>query len=102
MPVYLICAAHRVRYARGSRCPACPPKRGKNPTEQQRARKAALVRDGGRCTFVGVDGVRCPATTGLEAAHITPYSEDGNHVVTMLCAKHHLALDRAQRNAWRI
>lgn len=57
----------------------------KNPTDgparsrriARPLRDAVWTRDGGRCTFVGPDGQRCPATRYLEIDHITPYALGG-------------------------
>lgn len=38
---------------------------------------AVWTRDGGRCTFVGPDGLRCPATAWIEFDHIIPYALGG-------------------------
>jgi 5-methylcytosine-specific restriction endonuclease McrA len=48
-------------------------------------------RDGGRCTFVGSDGVRCDATKDLQIDHIRPFAQGGQTAVNnlrLLCGKH--------------
>lgn len=40
-------------------------------------RDAVWTRDGGRCTFVGPDGLRCPATAWIEFDHVVPYALGG-------------------------
>jgi 5-methylcytosine-specific restriction endonuclease McrA len=54
-------------------------------------RDAVYVRDGGRCTFVGTDGVRCDAERNLQIDHIVPYARGGDNSLDnlrLLCAKH--------------
>ena len=49
------------------------------------------ARDGGRCTFVGSDGVRCDATRDLQIDHIRPFAQGGETTVgnlRLLCGKH--------------
>jgi len=92
-----ICPTHRVRYLKGSSCPQCPPKRGRDSdarAAQRRFRTALLVASDGRCAYSDADGVRCPVTDGLQAAHIDPYAADGNFAAgAMLCPTHHVLLD---------
>jgi 5-methylcytosine-specific restriction endonuclease McrA len=48
-------------------------------------------RDGGRCTFIGRNGVRCSSTWNLHIDHIKPYARGGDHSVDNLrlrCAAH--------------
>lgn len=42
-------------------------------------RDEVRLRDGGRCTFVGPDGIRCGATTHLQIDHIRPFALGGGH-----------------------
>ena len=39
--------------------------------------RAVWKRDGGRCTFVSVTGVRCPATEWLQFDHVDAYARGG-------------------------
>lgn len=70
-----------------------------------RSRKVSLPlrdeiwsRDGGRCAFVGAEGARCTATTGLEIDHIRPYalggSSDDPANLRVLCRAHNQMLAR--------
>jgi 5-methylcytosine-specific restriction endonuclease McrA len=55
------------------------------------ARDDVFARDHGRCTFVGPDGRRCSATTGLQIDHVTPVSLGGKgdpDNLRLLCAAH--------------
>ena len=48
-------------------------------------------RDGGRCTFVGKNGLRCDATHDLQIDHIKPFGRGGGHRLDnlrLLCGKH--------------
>jgi 5-methylcytosine-specific restriction endonuclease McrA len=50
-----------------------------------------LKRDKGRCTYVGVNGVRCNSTWNLQIDHVKPYAEGGDHSIgnlRLLCAGH--------------
>jgi len=98
MPTYLICPIHRVQYVRGSRCPQCAPDRstGAARTAQQKFRQQVLAASDGQCAYSDSAGVRCPiTTTGLQAAHVTPYADDANYTVGVaLCPQHHRTLDR--------
>ncbi|HEY8945619.1 MAG TPA: hypothetical protein VIM73_15225 [Polyangiaceae bacterium] len=42
-----------------------------------RVRREVHGRDGGRCTFVSAEGVRCRETAFLELHHITPHARSG-------------------------
>jgi 5-methylcytosine-specific restriction endonuclease McrA len=61
-------------------------------------RDAVWSRDGGRCVFIGPDGGRCPATTGLEIDHIRPYalggSSDDPSNLRVMCRTHNQLLAR--------
>lgn len=49
------------------------------------------ARDGGRCTFVGDHGARCPARAGLEFDHVQPVALGGESTtdnVRLLCRAH--------------
>ena len=100
MATLLICPHCRRQYLQGTTCPCRPPKRRTGPARaaQARARTQALVDAGHRCVWI-VDGVRCSATTNLEAAHVTRYVDTGSFAaVVMLCNDCHVAYDRQQRH----
>lgn len=59
------------------------------------ARRATFERDGERCSFVSVDGERCPARSWLEVDHISPRARGGsNHETNLrvLCRAHNQLL----------
>jgi 5-methylcytosine-specific restriction endonuclease McrA len=64
----------------------------------QAVQDKVFMRDGGRCTFVGSNGVRCDSTWNLEIDHIKPFARGGGHSIDnlrLLCAKHNkLAAER--------
>ena len=47
-------------------------------------RDAVFVRDGGSCTFIGVDGRSCGSCHGVEVDHIVPFSIGGEHSLSNL------------------
>jgi hypothetical protein len=49
-----------------------------------RIRDEVVVRDGGRCTYVGPEGVRCEERTHLQIDHIHAFALGGPHSVTNL------------------
>jgi 5-methylcytosine-specific restriction endonuclease McrA len=52
---------------------------------------AVWGRDGGRCTFVGENGQRCPACSDLDFDHIIPVARGGKSTVEnvrLLCSAH--------------
>ena len=52
-----------------------------------------LNRDGGRCTFVSADGVRCEERCSLEIHHKVPFAKEGAHSLqnmTVRCRAHNL------------
>ena len=56
-------------------------------------RDAVFVRDAGRCTFTGPDGIRCKSQKGLEVDHIRPVASGGTNELSnlrLLCAAHNL------------
>lgn len=61
-------------------------------------RDAVWQRDDGRCTFMGPDGTRCPATTRLEIDHVRPYalggSSDDAANLRLMCRAHNQLLAR--------
>ncbi len=62
-------------------------------------RDEVFVRDGGRCTCVGPDGVRCDSSWSVQHDHIVPWALGGDHSVDnlrLLCPTHNqLAADQA-------
>jgi hypothetical protein len=60
-------------------------------------RDAVFARDGGRCTFIGRNSVRCSATTHLQIDHIEPFCRGGAHQLEnlrLLCGKHNRLVAR--------
>lgn len=61
-------------------------------------RDAVWERDGGRCTFLGPEGERCPSTARLEIDHIRPYalggSSDDAANLRLMCSAHNQLLSR--------
>jgi hypothetical protein len=54
-------------------------------------RREVFERDGGRCSFVGVDGKRCESTHLLEYDHVQPRALGGKHGadnLRLLCRSH--------------
>ncbi len=54
-------------------------------------RDAVFLRDDGRCTWIGDDGVRCSASAHLQVDHIVPFCRGGKHELgnlRLLCGKH--------------
>jgi hypothetical protein len=54
-------------------------------------RDEVLTRDAHRCTFVGLDGVRCNAARHLQFDHVVPFSRGGDHTpdnLRLLCGVH--------------
>jgi hypothetical protein len=79
------------------RCPQCPAVRAAGPARaaQHAFRQALLAVSDGRCAYTDANGNRCSTTTGLQAAHATAYSLDGNYASgCLLCPTHHRAVDR--------
>jgi 5-methylcytosine-specific restriction endonuclease McrA len=57
----------------------------------QAVQDEVFTRDEGRCTFVGMNGLRCNSTWNLEFDHIIPYAKGGDNSagnLRLLCAKH--------------
>jgi len=58
----------------------------------QRVRDEVWSRDGGRCSFVSIDGRRCGATDWLEFDHIRPWARggrsDASENIRILCRTH--------------
>ena len=70
------------RKQRGDTMKASSVKRSRHiPAE---LRDAVFVRDGGKCTFVGVDGRSCDSCHGLEVDHVLPFSLGGEHSLSNL------------------
>jgi hypothetical protein len=74
------------------------PKPSVKPTVRHRqpiaVRDAVTVRDGGRCTFVSKEGVRCTATRHLHIDHVRPFALGGSSVDQennrVMCSAHNL------------
>jgi 5-methylcytosine-specific restriction endonuclease McrA len=71
------------------------PRRGRGSSDPRYipldVRWAVWKRDGRRCTFVGENGLRCPACTDLDFDHIIPVGRGGASTVDnvrLLCAAH--------------
>ena len=62
-------------------------------------RSLVYKRDGGRCMFIGLEGVRCDARRGLEYDHIVPWAKGGRsgdpNNIRLLCRAHNLHAARA-------
>ncbi len=72
-----------------------------NPRRQPiGVRDEVTVRDGGRCTYVGPDGVRCGATRYLEIDHVLAWSKGGSsrqvENATLHCKNHNLLKARKE------
>lgn len=69
-----------------------------------RVRDAVFARDGGCCTFVGLDGVRCRSRHDVEIDHRRPVARGGANTLDnlrLLCAVHNrLEAQRAFGPAW--
>jgi len=66
-------------------------------------RRAVLARDGARCTWHGLDGVRCESRAWLELDHVTPVGQGGGHSTSntrLFCRPHNrLAAEQAYGRA---
>jgi hypothetical protein len=97
--VWSTCDKHRVQYLHGTRCPHCPPRRsdGAARADQRRFRADLIAATGGdyRCQYIDQDGVQCPTTEHLQAAHVGQRYADGGGFTTgtMLCSVHHRLVD---------
>jgi hypothetical protein len=62
------------------------------------------ARDGGRCTYVGADGVRCGSRHRLQIDHVTPVGKGGlttSENLRLLCAAHnHVEAEREYGSEW--
>ena len=59
----------------------------------QQVRDRVWIRDEGRCTFVGADGVRCSAQHDVEVHHVQAFRKGGQHDednLRLLCRKHNM------------
>jgi 5-methylcytosine-specific restriction endonuclease McrA len=68
-------------------------RREKNDGVSRATRRAVFARDGEQCTFVDVDGNRCPAKGFLELDHVEPRALGGSHGTENLrvaCRAHNL------------
>jgi 5-methylcytosine-specific restriction endonuclease McrA len=57
----------------------------------QSVQDRVFLRDKGRCTFIGSDGIRCNSTWNLHIDHIKPYAKGGRHTINnlrLLCGRH--------------
>lgn len=57
----------------------------------QEIRDQVFKRDGGKCTYIGSDGVRCCSTWDVEVHHRQPFARNGSHSLdnlTLLCRRH--------------
>lgn len=84
-------------FRRKARSEQRPKSRGRRVARE--VRDAVWRRDGGRCTFLSADGVRCGALTKLEYDHIVPWarggaSDDASNI-RLLCRPHNLQRARA-------
>jgi len=60
-----------------------------------KVRDEVFCRDGGRCTYISPDGVRCGSTHNLQLDHIVPFAVGGSHSADNLklaCSAHNLHL----------
>ena len=71
------------------------PRRGRGSSDPRyiplEVKWAVWGRDGGRCTFVGENGQRCPACSDLDFDHIIPVARGGKSTVEnvrLLCSAH--------------
>ena len=70
----------------------------KSPNDREPSRRIpsavrdrVYVRDGGQCTYEGVNGERCGSTHGLHIDHIKPFARGGTNAASnlrLLCANH--------------
>lgn len=87
------------------KCAATPrPRRKARPSASKRhvpaaVKRAVWRRDGGRCTFIGVDGRRCGSRDFLEFDHVDPVARGGKATVERMrlrCRAHNdLEAERA-------
>ncbi len=88
--------AERIAPARGKEVsteaaqPAGAPERSRRIP--QAIKDAVWRRDGGRCTFIGPDGQRCPEAARLEYDHIVPWGKGGGSDlasnIRLMCRTH--------------
>jgi 5-methylcytosine-specific restriction endonuclease McrA len=89
-----------------------PARRIRSTKRWKRVRRAALARDGNRCTFgtqpgevawTGTRRGRCPVTIELDVHHIVSVNEDGAPYdlenTRTLCATHHGQVEKETRAA---
>ncbi len=80
-------AARKTRAARSvSEAGKATTERASHETPRKRGipaaiRRAVWKRDGGKCTFVGEDGLCCGATARLEYAHDEAFAKGGDHTI---------------------
>ena len=78
-----------VRHLEKRKCDATSNPRPRRATKSRRhvpaeVRRAVWERDQGRCTFVGENGQRCPATSRLELDHVNPVARGGEASVATI------------------
>lgn len=86
----------------GRSCRRCGPRRrtpGRGSGWEASAfRAAVLVKAGHRCEFVNAQGVRCTATSKLEAHHVVDLRDGGSNDPATngmaLCRRHHRIVAR--------
>jgi hypothetical protein len=94
----LIAARMKEKYAVG----ATPRHRQKQARQRTRAipaeiKRTVYQRDGGQCSFVGVDGRRCSARNQLEFHHCLPFGRGGDHDadnISLTCRQHNALFAR--------
>jgi hypothetical protein len=67
-------------------------------------KRAVQAQDGGQCSYVGRDGRRCTARSGLEYGHIDPYALGGpmtSDNVRLLCRRHNVYEAEQCFGPWR-
>ena len=82
---------NRVGNKLGNKRPAQPPKSGRQPIPAS-VKHPVVLRDEGRCVFVGPDGGRCRQKRWLHVHHGQPVQRGGKNTVDnlrLLCSAHH-------------
>ncbi len=83
---------------------ARPAERDKRRAIPAAVRDRVYERDGGRCTFVGVEGERCDGRHDLEIDHRCPVARGGTNAIEnlrLLCAAHNrFEAERVLGTAW--
>ena len=81
---------------RAPRSPAGHWSANRDRAAQARFRQALIDRANNQCEWVTTDGLRCPATTRLQAHHTQP-GNDNPTTGMLLCTAHHKLVDRHAR-----